>query len=93
VGYQAEEGGVLRAENMRSQDDRQAGYAGHHSSLFVNKPRIHQTSTALVPNYSASAYYFQGQDVCMIFAQSAYWNTARSSSYRVSVASYGRSYI
>lgn len=93
VGYQAEEGGVLRAENMRSQNDRQAGYAGHHSSLFVNRPRIRETSTALIPNYLASAYIFQGQDVCMIYAESASWITSRSSSYRVSVASYGRSYI
>ncbi len=92
VGFRAEEGGVLRAENMRSENDLQAGYAGHHSSLFVNKPRIHQTDTALVPNYSASAYYFQGQDVCMIYAESSVWNTARNSAYQSSVGSYSRVY-
>jgi hypothetical protein len=90
VGFQSEGGGMIYAENLRSENDRQAIFAGRASSVTALRSRIVQNNTAVIPSYLASAYHIQGDELSMIQTSPTSWQTSRSSSYRSTVATYGR---
>jgi|GEM_PF-1931017 len=90
VGYQAEEGGVIRAAQLRSENDRQSIFAGYASSVFAERARIHQDNTNVIPDYLASAYHMQGLALATIAATGTDWQSNRSSTYRTTIGTYGR---
>ena len=90
VGFQSEGGGMIYAENLRSENDRQAIYAARASSVTAPSARIIETNEAVIPSYSSTAYHIQGEDLSMIDADPVAWQSNRSSSYRDTTGQYSK---
>lgn len=93
VGFQSEGGGVLYAPDNRSENDRQAVYAGAGSNVEAVALRVLQNDTLVIPNYLASAYHIQGVDLAYIKTTPTTWLTSRSASYRSIAGTYGRVFV
>ena len=90
VGFQSEGGGVLYAPNNRSENDRQAVYAGAGSNVEAASLRVVQNDTSVIPSYVSSVYHIQGAELSYIDTSPTAWDSTRSSSYRSTTGTYGR---
>ncbi|MBY6045811.1 hypothetical protein [Phaeobacter italicus] len=88
-GYYGEEAGQMRAEGVTAENCRQAAYATGQASLKMNNTRIIENNTALVPNYSSNAYFFEAVLAGFIETGGTSYQHQRSSSYRIRATSNG----
>lgn len=81
-GYDAQSGGRIFATRSRSENCRSPLLARNASFIDATNHRVVENDTGKVPDYSATAYFFDAGDLCLIRADSATWTKVRDNTYK-----------